>query len=130
MPSWCCCPRLCRSRVCTVVSGVAPRPCLPSDSASNWSYHQPTASSLRDHTESTRVVFFNSSVIRWFTAANWSTGLRSNGSSMNRRVIVAAPSNSARTSSPMTAAGNSPAGVNTLNRPPTSSGTVRISSSA
>ena len=30
----------------------------------------------------------------------------------------------------MTAAGNSPAGVNTPNRPPTSSGTVRISSSA
>ena len=33
VPSWCCWPRLCRSRVWTAVSGVGPRPCLPSDSA-------------------------------------------------------------------------------------------------
>ena len=64
VPSWCCWPRLCRSRVYTTVSGVGPRPCLPSDSAESWSYHQPTASSFFDQTAITRVVFFSSSVIR------------------------------------------------------------------
>ena len=104
-PSWCCWPRLCRSRVCTTVSGVAPRPFLPSDSDSSWSYHKPSASSFFDQTAITRVVLLRSSVIRWLTAANCSTGLRSNGSSRNRLVIAAAPSSRARTSSPMTAAG-------------------------
>ena len=55
VPSWCCWPRLCRSRVYTAVSGVAPRPCLPSDSLRSWSYHQPIASSFFDQTARTRV---------------------------------------------------------------------------
>ena len=35
--------------------GVGPLPCLPSDSARSWSYHQPSASSFFDQTARTRV---------------------------------------------------------------------------
>ena len=113
----------------TLVIGVGPRPDLPRLSDKSWSYQKPTDSSFFEYTAMTRVVFFASVAIRWLTAANCKTGLRSNGSSRNRLVIAAAPNSSARTSRPMTAAGSRPTGVKTLYRPPTSSGMVRMSSS-
>ena len=69
MPSWCCCPREWRSRVCTVVSGVAPVPCLPRLSAKSWSYHSPRASSFFDQHAKTRIGFLTSVNRRWLTPA-------------------------------------------------------------
>ena len=73
LPSWCCCPRLCRSRVLTTVSGVAPRSCLPRLSASSWSYHKPAASSRLPQVVSTRIVQPRRGSIRWQTPTYCST---------------------------------------------------------
>ena len=54
-PSWCCWARECRSRVFTVVSGVAPSSRLPRLSASSWSNQRPADSSALDQTDSTRI---------------------------------------------------------------------------
>ena len=111
VPSWCCWPRLCRSRVHTVVIGVGPRPCLPSDSLSSWSYHQPTASSFFDHDgqhagRSCRAPRSSGGSPRRTAAPGCGrTAPRGTAGSWPRPRAACA-----RTSSPMTAAGSRPTG--------------------
>ena len=66
----------------------------------------------------------------WRRVARAPAGLRASSGEAQRRTISAAPSSVAATSMPAAAAGKSPTGERTENRPPTSSGTGNVGRSS